>query len=101
MDLVQILLPLADNDGAPFPPAMFEALKELTREHQGVTAFVQAPARGRWAQSGAGPAEEDIVVFEVMVEDLRPEEWRARRTDLEIRFRQERVVIRHMAIGLI
>ena len=102
MQLVQILLPLSDNDGKPFPPEMFEALKEeLTREYGGVTAFLQAPAQGRWSQDDAGEAEEDVVIFEVMAENLHLGQWQRRRGDLESRFRQERVVIRHMDIGLI
>lgn len=102
MQLVQILLPLTDNDGRAFAPGMFETLKdELARQYGGVTAFVQAPAQGRWAPDGAIAAEEDIVIFEVMVEDLRADEWRARRRELEMRFDQERVVIRYMEIGLI
>ena len=81
---------------------MFETLKdELARQYGGVTAFVQAPAQGRWAPDGAIAAEEDIIIFEVMVEDLRADEWRARRRELEMRFDQERVVIRYMEIGLI
>ncbi|TDR30634.1 hypothetical protein [Aquamicrobium defluvii] len=81
---------------------MFETLKaDLTKAYQGVTAFVQAPAQGRWSQEGARTAEEDIVIFEVMVADLDLGQWQQRRGDLEIRFRQARVVIRHMDIGLI
>lgn len=91
--LVQILLPLTDNDGNPFPSQMFETLKaDLTKAYQGVTAFVQATAQGRWSQNNAGAAEEDIVIFEVMVADLDLGQWQQRRGDLESRFRQERVV---------
>lgn len=102
MQLVQILLPLTDNHGKPFPSEMFETLKEdLTREYQGVTAFVQAPAQGRSSQDDGHSSEEDIVIFEVMVEDLHAGKWEQRRRELETLFRQERVVIRHIAIGLI
>ncbi|HTO31970.1 MAG TPA: hypothetical protein VL202_12435, partial [Pararhizobium sp.] len=82
MQLVQILLPLTDNDGKPFPPAMFETLKEdLTREYRGVTAFVQAPAQGRWTETEAGASEEDIVIFEVMVKELYLGQWKQRQRD--------------------
>ena len=102
MQLVQILLPLTDNDDKPFPKRMFEALKEdLTRQYQGVTAFIQAPAQGQWAPDDTSISKEDIVIFEVMVKGLRLEEWQQRRRDLEASFQQERVVIRYMAIGLI
>ncbi|MDH4992396.1 hypothetical protein QEZ48_16405 [Aquamicrobium lusatiense] len=102
MQLVQILLPLTDNDGNPFPSQMFQTLKaDLTKAYQGATAFVQAPAQGRWSQDNASAAEEDIVIFEVMIADLDLGQWQQRRGDLESRFQQERVVIRRMGIGLI
>lgn len=101
MQLVQILLPLTDNEGQPFPSEMFEALKDdLTKQYQGVTAFVQTPAQGRWAGDGSGAAE-DIAIFEVMVEKLDAADWQARRQQLETVFRQERIVIRYMSIGLV
>lgn len=100
--LVQILLPLSDNEGKPFPSSVFEALKdELTNEFDGVTAFLQSPAEGRWTGNRAGSKDEEIVIFEVMVRDLDIVDWNKRRSDLEARFRQDRVIIRHMAIGLV
>lgn len=99
MHLVQILLPRKDNEGTPFPPETFERLKRaLADAFGGVTAFLQAPAEGLWQ---AGAARDEIVIFEVMVDRLDLADWRRRRGELEHRFRQERVIIRHMAIGLV
>jgi hypothetical protein len=101
MHLVQILLPRADNDGHPFPRAMFDQVKKaLTAAHGGVTANVRSPAEGLWAQEGMASAD-DVILFEVMVESLDQVEWRSRRSSLEQLFRQEHIVIRHMTIGLI
>ena len=53
MHLVQILLPLTDNEGHPFPREEFEHLKhELAERFKGVTAFLQSPAEGIWNGSG-------------------------------------------------
>lgn len=101
MHLVQILLPRADNDGRPFPRAMFDQVKkDLTAAHGGVTAYVRSPAEGLWAEEGMALVD-DVILFEVMAEPLDQAEWRRRRSALEQLFRQERIVIRHMTIGLI
>lgn len=101
MYLIQILLPCADNSGVPFSRNDFEQLKhELAADFKGVTAFIQAPAEGTWrAQSRED--HDDIVVFEIMAEDVESDAWKGRRAELERRFRQERVIIRYMQIGLI
>jgi hypothetical protein len=102
MHLVQVLLPCADNDGVPFEPARFESLKEeLAREFSGVTAFLQAPAEGLWKPKESEVSRDDIVIFEVMVEELDPHDWSGWRTRLEHRFHQQKVVIRHWAVGVV
>jgi hypothetical protein len=46
--LIQILLPLSDNGGAPFPGADFKRVRsELTDQFGGMTAFTPGPSRGR------------------------------------------------------
>jgi hypothetical protein len=101
MQLFQILLPRSDNAGRPFPEQEFDRLKkQLARQFDGVTAYLQAPAEGLWRQNGKSSGD-DIVIFEVMTEEVDLAGWRALRSDLEQRFRQERVVIRHMPMGLI
>jgi hypothetical protein len=94
MHLVQILLPIADNDGKPFPHAQFAALRqELSDRFGGVTIFSRNPAEGFWG-SGDRPARDDIVIFEVMCDPLDRAWWRARREALEQEFRQEEIVVR-------
>lgn len=101
MYLIQILLPRADNNGKSFPRAMFDQIKkDLTAAYGGVTAYVRSPAEGLWAEKGTTAAD-DVILFEVMAEKLDQVEWRSRRSSLEHLFRQERIVIRHMTIGLI
>lgn len=47
MRLVQILLPLYDNQHQRFPKAFFDHVREgLTKQFGGVTAFVRSPAVG-------------------------------------------------------
>ena len=46
MYLIQLLLPLYDNEKQPFSRSYFEAVRnELTNQFGGVTAFVRSPAQ--------------------------------------------------------
>ena len=95
--LVQLLLPLTDNGGRPFPGAHYAAVRdELTERFGGLTAYSRSPAEGLWdGDDGAGrPARDDIVVYEVMVDALDRAWWAGFRADLERRFAQDEIVVR-------
>jgi hypothetical protein len=94
MHLIQILLPLYDNAGAPLPRELFaDVRQELAEAFGGLTAFSRAPAEGLWKEGGE-TTRDDIVVFEVMAERLDESWWRAYRDKLERRFRQDEIIIR-------
>jgi hypothetical protein len=102
MHLVQVLLPLYDNDGAGIPRAQFERVKaELTDAFGGLTAYTRSPAEGRWREPGAGTQRDDIVVYEVMADRLDEGWWRRYRKELEARFAQERLVVRAQEMRLL
>ena len=95
MHLVQLLLPLRDNAGNPFPrEAFFRVRAELTARHGGVTAYLRSPASGIWRDEQGGVAHDEVVMVEVMVPDLDRTWWSAYRRDLETRFRQSEVLVR-------
>ena len=101
MQLVQILLPRADNTGRRFPREDFDRVKqELASHFEGVTAYLHAPAEGLWRQ-GSESDNDEIVIFEVMVEEIDTSDWRNRRAEFERRFRQDKVIIRYMPMALI
>lgn len=92
---MQILLPIADNDGRRFPEQVFAATRaELTERFGGLTAHMRAPARGLWKTGDGDVDRDDIVILEVMVDALDREWWRGYRAALEARFRQDVIVIR-------
>jgi hypothetical protein len=98
MHLVQILLPLSDNEGNRFLRNLYARVRtELTERFGGLTAFTRAPAEGLWSEGGETTRDE-IVILEVMTNDLDRDWWRAYRRELEVRFRQDVVVIRAQAI---
>ena len=95
MYLVQLLLPLRDNAGAPFPRAAFDRVRgELTERYGGVTAYLRSPAAGVWKDDQGAVARDEVVMVEVVVETLDRAWWEAYRGDLEGRFRQEEVLVR-------
>lgn len=101
MQLVQILLPRTDNAERPFRREEYDRLKEdLAQRFEGVTAYLQSPAEGLWRQ-GAEAANDEIVIFEVMVEEVDREYWRTQQAWLEEMFRQDKVVIRYLPMELV
>ena len=99
MHLVQLLLPLRDNDGVPFPRADFEQVRvELTERYGGVTAYLRSPASGVWRDEGGEEARDEVVMVEVMVGKLQRQSWAEYRRVLERRFRQAELVVRALRI---
>ncbi|HYC04446.1 MAG TPA: hypothetical protein VED40_14215 [Azospirillaceae bacterium] len=98
MHLVQILLPLYDNDGKDLPRAEYGRVREeLVGRFGGLTAYTRAPAEGLW-EGGEGRCRDDVVLLEVMVEDLDRAWWATYRQDLARRFRQETILVRAQAV---
>ncbi|HEX5709593.1 MAG TPA: hypothetical protein VFX96_20105 [Pyrinomonadaceae bacterium] len=95
MHLVEILLPVYDNDGHPFPRADFDRVRaELAQRFGGVTAFSRAPAEGLWKDEEGATSRDDVVIFEVMADELDRAWWADYRETLRQRFRQDELVVR-------
>lgn len=102
MYLIQILLPLNDNHGRPHRRQLFRAVAaELTEEFGGLTAHTRAPADGLWKDDDSRTAKDEIVIYEVMVEDLSDGWWIKYRQRLERKFQQKQVIVRAQEIRLL
>ena|SRR5436305_3050749 len=94
MYLIQILLPLYDNEGREQPSELFGGVRRrLTERFGGLTTYSRTPAQGLWKDEGE-THRDDIVVFEVLADEVDKEWWAAYRRRLEQGFRQEEIVIR-------
>ena len=94
MHLVEILLPVADNEGRPFDANKYaDVREELSRRFGGITAFTRAPAEGSSHARGT-TVHDDIIVFEVMTDTLDRPWWEAYRQHLEQSFSHDEIVIR-------
>ena len=94
MHLIQLLLPLHDNDGRAFSPDYFTQVRgELTERFGGVTAFIRAPAVGLWKDSPVDTNRDQVVMFEVLAEQLDTNWWSLYRKQLQDKFRQEEILM--------
>jgi hypothetical protein len=95
--LIQMLLPLRDNEGEPFPRQEFDRVRrELTERFGGATFYARSPAVGVWKDDDGDVSRDEIVVAEAMAAHLEREWWRLYRETLERRFRQDEIVVRSM-----
>jgi hypothetical protein len=93
MYLIQLLLPLHDNEKQSFPPEDFNHVRtELTRRFGGVTAFLRAPAKGLWEEDEK-INRDDVVMFEVIAESLERDWWREYRIQLQHVFKQKEILV--------
>ncbi|MCQ4294592.1 hypothetical protein NAU58_03280 [Pseudomonas stutzeri] len=102
MYLIQLLLPLYDNDQQALPKSLFGMVSDELIEHfGGLTTYSRAPASGYWLEDGDNAVHDESVVYEVMVDELDRSWWADYRAELERRFRQEMLVIRAHALMLL
>lgn len=102
MHLLQLFLPLSDNEGAKLPNALFGEVKgELEKKFGGLTAYNRVPVEGLWKEDSSQSNKDELVIYEVMVDHFDPGWWRQYRESLDQRFRQKRVLVRVQEIEVI
>jgi hypothetical protein len=94
MKLVQIFLPLYDNNGRRLPKALYSRERErLVERFGGLTAHTRSPAQGLW-RTGERVKRDDLVIFEVMIRRVDRKWWMEYRYRLEKRFKQKELLVR-------
>jgi hypothetical protein len=97
--LVQLLLPVLDQKRQAYPRTVYERLvQRLTEQFGGVTAYTRAPATGLWETPSGETVRDQVVVYEVMVEELDHGWWAVLREELEDQFSQDELVVRAQTI---
>ncbi|KHL54354.1 hypothetical protein [Xanthomonas cannabis] len=102
MYLIQLLLPLTDNQRQPFASSLFDRVhSELAERFGGITAYTRAPVSGAWREDGAQLVRDDLVIYEVMADTLDTAWWHSYRAELERRFRQDQLIVRAHDVTLL
>jgi hypothetical protein len=102
MFLIQILLPLHDNSGHPFPASEFQRVRdELSQRFGGITTHVRSPAVGLWRETPETTVHDEIITYEIMTEDLDRTWWKVYRQGLAERFRQQVLVVRASEVEIL
>ena len=100
--LIQMLLPTRTRDGAPVAAEQFARVRlELTERFGGVTAYSRSPATGLWLNEDEAIERDQLIMVECVVEDFDRGWWKDYVEQLEVRFQQEEVHARALALELI
>ncbi len=99
MNIVQVLIPLWSNLGEQYTKALFDEVREeFVDQFSGLTAYTQAPVSGLWQNENGETVKDQLLIYEVMVEELDLTWWADYKSQLERRFDQEELVIRAQKI---
>ena len=102
MHLLQILLPLCNEEKKPFPQNVYSQIRSELKEHfGGITAFTRSPATGLWKEDNQRTVEDQIIIYEVMAPVIDRQFWMKYKENLERIFQQEEIVIRFMNIEVL
>jgi hypothetical protein len=102
MYLIQVFLPLNDEQGTRFPREQYDHVeRKLISHFSGFTAYPRMPASGLWKDSEAALQRDELVIYEVMSENLTAAWWSEFRASLEALFRQEKILIRSQVVELL
>ena len=81
MHLIEIFLPLRDNEGSPFAASNYADIRNtLTEKFGGLTAFSRAPADGAEKEHGR-ERHDELIVIEIMTDALERDWWSAYRQE--------------------
>jgi long-subunit fatty acid transport protein len=98
--LVQILLPAGDT-AAQTGKRLNDTQEELMAAFGGVTAYVQTPARGQWADEQGATATDRVFLVEVVTSNFDRSWWHAYAARLARRFEQDIVHVRAVRVELL
>jgi hypothetical protein len=99
MYLVQLLIPLYDNEGRVFDKSMLDRVRnELTERFGGITTYRRSPAEGLWQEESGQVTSDQVVIYEVMAEELDRTRWKLYGEELAGRFHQQEMMMRAISV---
>lgn len=102
MLLLQILLPIKDEKGDPFPEHYFTDLREeLAIKFGGITIYSRSQAKGLWKESGSSLVTDEMIINEIMMQEVDLPYWQAQKLRLQELLRQDEILMRYHEVTTI
>ncbi|MFC3199459.1 hypothetical protein ACFOET_17690 [Parapedobacter deserti] len=102
MKLVQVFVPLVDNDGNRFPEEKFKDLQSaLTEKFGGITVYRQMSIEGLWKETNKRTDKDMLAIFEVLADVVDTDYWEQLKARLATKFRQKDLLIRYWEVTTI
>lgn len=101
MQLIEIFLPVYDENGDALPHPLYARTRdELVERFGGVTAHSHTPASGVWRSPDGDVVRDDVIVYEVIAERVERRWWSEYRKTLQDRFAQRALMVRSNEMNL-
>lgn len=92
--LVQLFVPLTDQHGQAFPEHYFGELSaELKERFGGVTIYSRSPAKGIWKTENEQTSQDELLIYEVLINKKETDFWLKLKTKLEKQLKQQEILI--------
>jgi inorganic pyrophosphatase len=100
--LVELFLPLYDNQGKHFGTHKFKKIRDLlTDKFGGITEYTRNPASGFWKKDDEQTVKDMLLIIEVMCAEVDMDFWNNLKVKLLKSFQQDQIVIRCSEIHVI
>ena len=94
MYLIQILLPLYDNNKQALEKSLFDKVRDdLKNVFGGITLYRNSPAEGAWSDETETDYDE-LITAEVIADNLDHAWWQQFKYEMEQTFKQKELMIR-------
>lgn len=100
--LIQLLLPVFNKQGEPTASEHFQLVRhELSEKFGGITVYSRSPADGLWKDDEDNSVQDEVVLFEVVVEELNAVWWQHYLKELQRRFSQDQIHCRVQTVSVL
>ncbi len=97
MKLVQVFLPLYDNNKQVFSRSVYDELGNILKEEfGGVSLYRNASIEGLWKDETGKTNYDELIIAEIMTEEINKVWWNRFRQRLEQIFMQQEILIRYL-----
>ncbi len=92
--LVQLLLPIVNGKGEPFPENLYARLNAVLKSRfGGFTVYSRSPVSGIWKDDQGKTKKDELLVYEVLIHSADSAYWTWLKTKLEKEFSQQEIQV--------